>query len=210
MTEAAERTSVVPNKPSLQVVAIGASAGGIPALQELLSALPAKLGAAVAVVLHLDPTHESELAAILATRTDMSVVQVNERLLLEADTVYVIAPNSSLVLSGDEILCAPLTEAQHGQRTPIDTLFKSLAQMDGDGFAVVLTGNGSDGALGASAVKAAGGIVLVQDPAEAEYPSMPQSAIASGPDYVLPLRQLAGRLAVLIQTKAETSMACSL
>ena len=86
-----------------------------------------------------------------------------------------------------------------GHRAPIDLFFRSLAEQHGDGFAVILTGAGSDGAVGVRAVKEAGGIILVQDPDEAEYPSMPRSAIATGiADFVLPVRDLAARLVELI------------
>jgi two-component system CheB/CheR fusion protein len=91
-----------------------------------------------------------------------------------------------------------------GQRSPIDLLFRSVAEQVGDGFAVILSGAGSDGALGVHAVKEAGGIILVQDPNEAEYASMPRSAIATGvADFVLPARNLAKRLIDLIHIKAS-------
>lgn len=99
-----------------------------------------------------------------------------------------------------EISATPFEEPR-GQRTPIDLFFRSLAEKLGDGFAVILSGAGSDGAIGVRAVKEAGGIILVQDPNEAEYASMPRSAIASGPaDFVLPVRELAARLVDLIRT----------
>src|SRR5262249_28296670 len=89
-----------------------------------------------------------------------------------------------------------------GQRAPIDLFFRSLAGQHGDGFAIILTGAGADGAVGVRAVKEAGGIILVQDPAEAEYPSMPRSAIATGnADLVLPVRELATRLVRLVRNK---------
>lgn len=184
----------------LPIIGIGASAGGIPALKTLLSALPAKLGAAVVVIVHLDPDHGSEMDSILAAYTGMRVVQVVDRRTLDADTVYVIPPNRELTLSGDDLISSPFTDP-HGKRTPIDTFFRSLAEETQDGFAVVLTGSGFDGAAGVRNVKEAGGLVLVQEPEEAEYPSMPRAAIASGADYVLPLRQLALRLAQLVQDK---------
>jgi two-component system, chemotaxis family, CheB/CheR fusion protein len=99
-------------------------------------------------------------------------------------------------------LAASEFEEPHGQRLPVDLLFRSVAERLGDGFAVVLSGAGADGAIGVRAIKEAGGIILVQDPIEAEYGSMPRSAIATGvADLVLPIHDLARRLTDLIQVK---------
>ena len=183
------------------IVLIGASAGGVQALQNFFGALPACTGAAFVVVVHLDPTHHSEMPSIIAARTKMPVVQIGERQRLEADHVYVIAPDRRLQIVDHEIESLHFDEPR-GRRAPIDLFFRSLAEQLGDGFAVILSGAGSDGALGARAVKEAGGIVLVQDPNEAEYSSMPRSAIAAGAaDFVLPVRELAEWLAELIPLK---------
>jgi two-component system CheB/CheR fusion protein len=102
----------------------------------------------------------------------------------------------------DHELSATEFDEPRGQRLPIDFLFRSVAERLGDGFAVVLSGAGSDGALGVRAVKEAGGIILLQDPSEAEYASMPRSAIETGvADFVLPVRDLAERLSDLIRLK---------
>ena len=187
------------------IVLIGASAGGVQALQNFFGALPACTGAAFVVVVHLDPTHHSEMPSIIAARTKMPVVQIGERQRLEADHVYVIAPDRRLQIVDHEIESLHFDEPR-GRRSPIDLLFRSLAQQLGDGFAVILSGAGSDGALGARAVKEAGGIVLVQDPNEAEYSSMPRSAIAAGAaDFVLPARELAEWLAELIPLKISVT-----
>lgn len=182
------------------IVGIGASAGGIPALQDFFAALPEETGAAFVVIVHLDPSAQSELSAVLATRTNMPVVQVKEAEKLQANRVYVIAPDRRLELTDHHVSSAMFKEPRN-QRAPIDLFFRSLAE-HGDGFTVVLSGAGSDGAVGARKVKEAGGIILVQDPNEAEYPSMPRSAIATGiADFILPVRELAGRLADLIRGK---------
>ncbi len=188
----------------LSVAGIGASAGGIRALQEFFASLPPHLGVALVVVVHLDPNHTSELASILAKSTSMRVVQVDRRLQLEADTVYVIPPNRRLLISNDSIDTAAFDEPR-GQRAPIDQFFRSLAEQHGDGFAILLSGGGSDGALGVRAVRERGGLILVQDPDEAEHGSMPRSAIASGADFVLPVRQLAKQFVELIRTKAHVN-----
>ena len=189
------------------IVAIGASAGGVSALQSFFAALPEHPGAAFVVVVHLDPQHRSELPSILATKTRMPVVQVTARERVQADHVYVIAPDRRLQMVDHEISALAFDEPR-GHRAPIDLFFRSLAEQLGEGFAVILSGAGSDGALGARAVKEAGGIILVQDPNEAEYASMPRSAIATGvADFVMPVRDLAKQLFDLIEGKASISAA---
>ncbi len=189
--------------PHIPVVGVGASAGGIRALRDFFELLPAKVGAAFVVIVHLDPSSRSQLADILASRSRMPVKQVTATSALLPDCIYVIAPDSQLRISDDQIAAVPFAEPP-GQRAPIDLFFRSLAEQRGDGFAIILTGAGSDGASGVKAVKAAGGIVLVQDPEEAEYPSMPRSAIATHvADFVLPIRELATRLVELVGRKKE-------
>jgi two-component system, chemotaxis family, CheB/CheR fusion protein len=188
------------------IVAIGASAGGVQALQAFIGALPAKTGAAYVVVVHLDPQRRSELPSILAARTRMPVTQVAGKQKLAADHVYVIPPDRRLQMIDHEVSAIEFDQP-HGQRSPIDQFFRSVAERIGDGFAVVLSGAGSDGAIGVRAVKEAGGIILVQDPNEAEWASMPRSVIATGvADFVLPARDLAQRLADLLRIKQSSSI----
>ncbi|HEY6986760.1 MAG TPA: chemotaxis protein CheB, partial [Bryobacteraceae bacterium] len=183
------------------IVAIGASAGGVKALQDLFAALPDSTGAAFVVIVHLDPEHRSELPKIISGRTKMSVVQVENRNKLEADHVYVISPDRRLQITDHELSALEFDEPR-GQRSPIDLFFRSVAERLGDGFAIILSGAGSDGAIGVRAVKEAGGIIFVQTPNEAEYASMPRSAISTGVvDFILPVRDLAGRLIDLIRAK---------
>jgi two-component system CheB/CheR fusion protein len=184
------------------VVGIGTSAGGVKALQAFFEALTREARKmAYVVVVHLDPDHQSELANILATRTSMPVVQVDRRMPLQPGQVYVIAPNRRLHIADHEIDSVEFDEPR-GHRTPIDLFFRSLAEQRGDGFAVILTGAGSDGAVGVKAVKEAGGVILVQDPQEAEYASMPRTAIATGvADFVLPVRAIAAQLESLLHSK---------
>jgi two-component system CheB/CheR fusion protein len=202
-----DKPPLTPGAADPLVVAIGASAGGLRALQTFFATIPADTGAAFVVVVHLDPERRSELANILAGRTKMPVLQVNDRAKLEGDHVYVIPPNKRLEMIDHEIATSPFQEAR-GARSPIDQFFRSAALRVGDGFAVIFSGAGSDGAVGVRAVKESGGIVLVQDPGEAEYPSMPRSAISTGVvDVVLPARELAIRLADLIRLKQSHSLA---
>src|SRR5512144_2076702 len=188
-------------KPS--IVGIGASAGGVQALLTFFEALPDRTGVAFVVIVHLAPESHSELPRILATRTRMPVTQVYESASLEPDHVYVIPPDRHLRISDNEI-SAHEFDSPRGRRAPIDLFFRSLAEQHGDAFAIILTGAGSDGAVGLKAVKEAGGIILVQDPNEAEYASMPRSAIATGlADFVLPLGEIAACVVELARSKAR-------
>jgi two-component system, chemotaxis family, CheB/CheR fusion protein len=192
------------NRARTTVVGIGASAGGIEALREFFDAVPADLGLAYVVIVHLAPDHNSELASILARRTRMPVVEVNDQQLeLKADHVYVISPDKKLEISDTSIRATPFDEPR-GRRAAIDVFFRSLAESHGDGFAIVLSGGGSDGAVGAKTVKEAGGLVLVQDPGEAVHDGMPRAAIAAGvADLVLPVRELGARLGELARHKEK-------
>src|SRR5215831_9993227 len=183
------------------IVTIGASAGGVAPLQWFFEALPEQTGAAFVVVVHLDPDHRSELPQILAGRTRMPVIQINKTEKLEADHVYVVPPDRRVQLIDHEISPSEFEEPR-GKRAPIDGFFRSAAERVGDGFAIILSGAGSDGAIVVRAVKEAGGIIMVQDPQEAEYTSMPRSAIGSGvADFILPVRDLATRLVELIRIR---------
>jgi two-component system, chemotaxis family, CheB/CheR fusion protein len=186
------------------VVGIGASAGGIEALRQFFDAVPADLGLAYVVIVHLAPDHNSELAAILGRRTRMPVVEVNDKQLeLKADHAYVIPPDHKLEISDGSIRATAFGDAL-SRRTAIDVFFRSLAASHADGFAIVLSGGGSDGVIGARAVKEAGGLVLVQDPREAEHDGMPRAVIeAQVADLVLPVRDLAARLGELARQKEK-------
>src|SRR5277367_1552595 len=182
-------------------VGIGTSAGGVHALQMFFESLPEDVDAAFVVIVHLDPSRQSELSSILAARTRMPVAQVSGLMPLESRHVYVIPPNRQLLVTDQHLVIAEFDEPRW-QRAPIDLFFRSLAAQRSDDFAIVLSGAGSDGALGIRAVKEAGGTILVQDPEEAEYGSMPRSAVATGlADFVLPVREIAGRLPELIRNR---------
>jgi two-component system CheB/CheR fusion protein len=191
------------NRPArtVPIIGIGASAGGIQALQEFFEALPNQVAATFVVVVHLDPKSQSDLARILAGRTHLSVTQVEGTSSLESDHVYVIPPDRQLQITDDEISAVEF-EVPRWRRAPIDSFFRSLAGQHGESYAIILTGAGSDGAAGVKAVKEAGGIILIQDPREAEFPSMPKSAIATGvADFVLPVRDIARCLVELLRNR---------
>lgn len=173
------------------MVGIGASAGGLSALKTLLHHVPADSGLAFVVVVHLSPDHESHLAELLQPHVRIPVQQVVETTPLEANRVYVIPPNANLSAIDTHLRLSQLEERRN-ERAPIDHFFRTLASAhDGNGIAVVLTGTGSDGTLGIRDIKANGGLVIVQEPNEAEYDGMPQSAIATGlVDFILPVAEI--------------------
>lgn len=195
-----------PSRGKPIIVGVGASAGGIAALQAWFEAVPTDLGVAYVIVVHLSPEYRSELASILGKRTKMPVTEVKDRAQLERDHVYVIPPDRRLEISDNEVVARQFDEPR-GSRSPIDDFFRSLAGTHGDGFAVLLSGGGSDGSVGLKSIKEHGGVILVQDPREAEFDSMPQNAIATRlADVVLPVRKLAQRFAKLARDRATVTL----
>jgi two-component system, chemotaxis family, CheB/CheR fusion protein len=169
------------------IVGIGSSAGGLDALQKLFGAMPPESGFAFVVVAHLDPTHESQLAELIARCTTIPVTEVEEPVTVEPDHVYVIAPNQQLTFEGDVLRPSRPSEVR-GERYPLDVFFRSLAEHQGNcAIGMVLSGTGTSGAQGLRAVKAEGGIAVAQDPGTAGFSDMPRHAIATGiVDLVLP------------------------
>jgi two-component system CheB/CheR fusion protein len=192
------------NRPQgLAVVGIGASAGGLAALSSFFDALSPDTGMAFVVVTHLHPTYESHLAELLQQHTQMPTRQVNRRIKVEVDHVYVIPPNRNIILTDTHLETAEFTEPR-GQRTPIDHFFRSLASERRESIAVILSGGGTDGSVGLKEVKELGGVIMVQHPNEAEYNSMPLAAINTGlADVVLPAAQLAEKLVEFIQHRPQ-------
>jgi two-component system CheB/CheR fusion protein len=177
------------------VVGVGASAGALAAFRRFLGALPAAPGMAFILVQHLDPTHDSMMAELLTGATAMQVVQAEDGMAVQADHVYLIPPGLYLAIAHGRLsLTVPL--ARHGTRLPFDFLLQSLAiAAAGSAACVILSGGGADGAIGAQAIKAAGGLVIAQDPAEASHPGMPESVIATGVvDFILPADGMAAAL----------------
>jgi two-component system CheB/CheR fusion protein len=181
------------------VVGIGASAGGIRALQTFFQALPPTSGIVFVVVMHLAPERESALPQVLQVSTAMPVQQVKVRVPMEPDHVYVISPNQHLKIADGHLDIAEFDEPRQ-RRAPIDVFFRTLAEVHPDGIGIVLSGSGSDGTVGLQAIKEGGGITMVQLPEEAEFDSMPRSAIATGQiDFVLPAAELAAMVVELHQ-----------
>jgi two-component system, chemotaxis family, CheB/CheR fusion protein len=184
-----------PQSPPPVVVAIGASAGGLEAIEQFLHGVPTGSGFAFVVVQHLDPTHEGAMPELLQRATLMPVAQVQDGARAEADRVYVIPPNKDLsILQGVLHLGDPTSP--RGLRLPIDSFLRSLAEdQRSAAVAVILSGMGTDGTLGLKAVKEAGGLVLVQEPGSAKFDSMPRSAINTRlVDVVAPAQELPARL----------------
>lgn len=177
------------------IVGVGASAGGLGALTRLLHALSAHAGIALLLVQHLDPTQESMLAEILGRASDMPVLEAAQGMLVEPDHVYVIPVNKTMHVSRGSIALEERPKPP-ALTLPIDTLLRSLAAECGiRSIGVVLSGTGSDGVSGLTAIKAAGGLTFGQDPATAEYDGMPRAAETAGVvDEVLDIEDLARRL----------------
>lgn len=180
-----------PSDTKPTVVGIGASAGGLAALKTFLNHVPPDSGLAFVVVVHLSPDHESHLAELLQTHVHIPVEQVTRTTPLAPNHVYIIPPNANLNAIDTHLRLSKLEERRQ-ERAPIDHFFRTLASThDGHAIAVVLTGTGSDGTLGVKDIKANGGLVIVQDPTDAEYDGMPQSAIATGlVDFILPVAEI--------------------
>ena len=188
--------SAATDKPATpRIVGLGASAGGLDALQQFFAHVPPASGLAYVVVQHLDPTQKAMLAELLQRATTMPVREAREAMRVQADAVYVIPPNSELsVALGLLHVAVPLQP--RGLRLPIDVLFSSLARAQGDGaVGVVLSGMGSDGTLGLLAIKSQGGLTLAQQPDTAQFDAMPRAAIAAGcVDIVAPVAELPQRI----------------
>ncbi|HEU4906819.1 MAG TPA: CheR family methyltransferase, partial [Solirubrobacterales bacterium] len=182
------------------IVGIGSSAGGLDALQKLFDAMPPDSGFAFVVVAHLDPTHESQLVALIARCTTIPVNEVEDPVTVEPNHVYVIAPNQHLTFEGDVLRPSRPSEVR-GERYPLDLFFRSLAEHQGNcAIGIVLSGTGTSGAQGLRAVKAEGGIAVAQDPGTAGFSDMPRHAAATGMvDLVLPPDQMPEALLRLVR-----------
>ncbi len=189
-----------PGEP-YDIVAIAASAGGITALGHVLSGLPDGFPVPVVVVQHLDPRHKTIIAEVLGRRAKLPVVLAQGGEHAKAGKIYVAPPNHHLLVEAKGVLVLSSSELVHFLRPSADLLFESVAAVYGPrAIACVLTGTGSDGAMGASAVKSRGGTVIAEDPALAEFKGMPEAAIASGAvDFILPLDEIATVIRGLVE-----------
>jgi two-component system, chemotaxis family, protein-glutamate methylesterase/glutaminase len=185
----------VSDGPPAALVVLGASAGGVQALCEVVGGLPADLPAAVLAVLHVSPYGRSAMPSILQRRGALPAAHPGDGEPIRAGRVYVAPPDLHLVVEPG-VMRLSRAASENGFRPAVDVLFRSAARSYGERVVgVVLTGNLDDGTAGLAAVKRHGGVAVVQDPAGADYPGMPASAVRNVDiDYVLPLAEIAGVL----------------
>lgn len=189
MKETEEKITAGTQSSSI-VIGIGASAGGLEALQQFFSYMPPNSGLSFVVVQHLSPDYKSLMADILGKHTEMSVYQAENHMAVEPDTVYLIPPKKYMTIKDGRLL---LSEAPGSLNHPIDAFFASLAAEKREhSIAVVLSGTGSDGTNGVKMVKEHGGLVIAQAPESAKFDGMPRSAINTGlADFVLSPEEIA-------------------
>ncbi len=182
------------------LIAVGASAGGVEAVLNLVAGLPGDLDAAVLVVIHIAPRAESVLPSILSRAGRLPAEHVIDGSAIKPGNIYVAPPDQHLTVE-DGHLCLSRGPQVHGLRPAIDPLFESVAHVAGSrAIGVVLSGTLADGSIGLRTIKQAGGTTVVQDPATALYAEMPRNAMAiADPDYVTPLQKLPGLLTTLVK-----------
>ncbi len=186
------------NSEQFPIVGMGASAGGLEALEQFFTNMPADSGMAFVVIQHLDPDHKGILRELIQRVTKMQVLTVTDRLKIRQDCVYIIPPNKSMsILNGVLHLFVPVET--RGLRLPIDFFFRSLADDRREkSIGIVFSGMGSDGSMGLKAIKEQQGMALVQDPANAKFDSMPRNAMEKVvPDVVAPANELPDKLAAI-------------
>ena len=190
------------NSSNCFIVGVGASAGGLRALEEFFDNMRADSGAAFVVVQHLSPDFKSLMKELLERRTRMIVKRVQDGMKVEPNIVYLITPRNNLIIEDGTLKLIEQNEFPRQQPNfPIDIFLDSLAKERGDhAIGVVLSGTGSDGTRGLQSISEAGGLTFVQSPSTAEFDGMPQSAIATGiVDQVLPPQEIARTLYEIIQ-----------
>ena len=186
--------SDIESRASPYIVAIGASAGGLEALEKLFDGLACDSGSTFVVIQHLSPDHKSMMANLLSRHTQMPVVMVEQDMPIEPDHVYLIPPGSIMHMGEGHLRLTP--KNPRTLTLPIDVFFKSLATHYGArSVGVILSGTGSDGTRGASAINDAGGFLIAQEPESAKFDGMPRSVISSGlVDAILPVEQIGPRV----------------
>ncbi|MFH1112813.1 MAG: chemotaxis protein CheB [Pseudomonadota bacterium] len=192
--------SVLETKDIFPIVGIGASAGGLDAFEKFFTNMPPDTGMAFVLVQHLDPTHKSILTELIKRFTSMKVLEVENGMQVQPNSVYVIPPNRYMgILHGKLHLLEPT--ALPGHRTPIDYFFRTLAQdQKENAICVVLSGTGTEGTLGLRTVKGEGGMGMVQDPESAKYDGMPRNAVSTGlADYILPVEEMPKQLMTYVR-----------
>ncbi|MDP2653183.1 MAG: chemotaxis protein CheB [Candidatus Omnitrophota bacterium] len=187
--------NLVNSKPC-SIVCVGASAGGLEALISLFNALPKNIDMAFVLIQHLEPLHKSALAEILSRGSSLNISEAKNNIKVEPAHVYIIPPNTRMAISKGKLRITSRIKRTDGKYLPIDFFMTSLAQDQREkAVGIILSGTGSDGTLGAKAIKDKGGFVFAQDENTAQYFSMPESAIAGGAvDFVLEPKEIARKL----------------
>ena len=184
LTDETSEIEVDDDSPSF-VVGIGASAGGLQAIEAFFDNMPSDTGMAFVVVQHLSPDFKSLMDELLARHTKMSIYKVTDRLSVKPNSIYLIPPEQNMALSHGKLLLTD-QDSQRGLNLPIDIFFKSLAMDSGDrGICIVLSGTGSDGSRGLVDVHGAGGLVIAQNADSAGFDGMPRAAIATGKSHLI-------------------------
>ncbi|MBI5848832.1 MAG: chemotaxis protein CheB [Nitrospirae bacterium] len=186
-------------------VAAGVSMGGVEALSLLLGGLPAGFPLPLLIVHHISAASESDLAKLLKTHCAIQVKEADEEEKIMPGTAYLAPPNYHMLVERDETLALSVDQPVNFARPSVDVLFESAADVFGPGLiGIILTGAGSDGARGLKMIQDRGGLVIIQDPADAEADSMPRSALAAvRADYVLPLKEMPLLLCNLAQRQCK-------
>ena len=193
--EPSRKDTSSPETHAFPIAGIGASAGGLEALEQFLGHVPEGSGIAYVIVQHLDPTHKGIMPELLQRVTPMKVLQVKDRMTVEPNCIYIIPPNRDMsILHGKLHLFEPI--AHRGLRLPIDYFFRSLAEdCQERSIGIILSGMGSDGTIGVRAIKEKAGLILAQEPASAKFDSMPRCVIDAGlADIVAPAEELPGKI----------------
>jgi two-component system, chemotaxis family, CheB/CheR fusion protein len=187
----------------LTIVGIGASAGGLRALQQFMEAVPADSGMAFVVIMHLDPDRESRMGELIQDRAPIPVIQVSGPVEVEANHIYMIPPGHDLTMRGTSLELRD--RGDRADHAPVDLFFRTLAESCGAcAVGVILSGTGVDGTMGIRYIREAGGVTIAQSPDESSYDGMPTSAIATGfVDLVLPSAQIPAELIRLRERPAE-------
>ena len=185
-----------------EIVVVGSSAGGIRALEIILSGLPADLPVPVLIVQHLDPRHRSLMAEIMQRSSKMKVKEAVNDEAIQPSIVYIAPPNRHMLVTDGHISLTS-TAFVHFSRPSIDLLFESVAATYGDkAIGIILSGTGRDGAMGIKAIKEKGGTTIAQNQATAEHFGMPDAAIATGMvDFILPVYDIARAIVELVTSK---------
>lgn len=194
---------MAPESPKTQpifITGIGASAGGLEALEQLFSHMPANTGIAFVVIQHLSPDYKSLMVELLSKHTDMNVVRAEDGTQVQPNHIYLIPPKKNMTIYNG---CLQLREKDPETlvNLPIDIFFGSLSKDQGDrAVGIILSGTGSDGTRGVRAIKEAGGMIMVQEESSAKFNGMPRSALATGvADFVLPPHEIPAELSTYVQ-----------